>query len=128
MHQRATEFSVNRFGGDTACASAVYGRAVYGRAVYGRAVYGRTVYAGAVPLTADDIAEAAAWVVGLPAGLAHPAGQRPTPLLMGHIVAPQYYPSELSVRFSPPARQTAAVYASILRTTRKRAWPLFIRS
>jgi 3-hydroxy acid dehydrogenase / malonic semialdehyde reductase len=41
-----TEFSVNRFGGDTARASAVY--------------------AGTVPLTADDIAEAASWVVGLP--------------------------------------------------------------
>ncbi len=41
-----TEFSVNRFGGDTTRASAVY--------------------AGAVPLTADDIAEAAAWVVNLP--------------------------------------------------------------
>jgi 3-hydroxy acid dehydrogenase/malonic semialdehyde reductase len=41
-----TEFSVNRFGGDTARASAVY--------------------AGTVPLTADDIAEAAAWVIGLP--------------------------------------------------------------
>jgi 3-hydroxy acid dehydrogenase/malonic semialdehyde reductase len=41
-----TEFSVNRFGGDTGRASAVY--------------------AGTVPLTADDIAEAAAWVVGLP--------------------------------------------------------------
>jgi 3-hydroxy acid dehydrogenase/malonic semialdehyde reductase len=41
-----TEFSVNRFGGDTARANAVY--------------------AGTVPLTADDIAEAAAWVVGLP--------------------------------------------------------------
>jgi 3-hydroxy acid dehydrogenase/malonic semialdehyde reductase len=41
-----TEFSVNRFGGDTARASAVYG--------------------GTVPLTADDIAEAASWVVGLP--------------------------------------------------------------
>jgi 3-hydroxy acid dehydrogenase/malonic semialdehyde reductase len=41
-----TEFSVNRFGGDTARAGAVY--------------------AGTVPLTADDIAEAAAWVVGLP--------------------------------------------------------------
>jgi 3-hydroxy acid dehydrogenase/malonic semialdehyde reductase len=41
-----TEFSVNRFGGDEARASAVY--------------------AGTVPLTADDIAEAAAWVVGLP--------------------------------------------------------------
>jgi 3-hydroxy acid dehydrogenase/malonic semialdehyde reductase len=42
-----TEFSVNRFGGDTARAGAVY--------------------AGTVPLTADDIAEAASWVVGLPA-------------------------------------------------------------
>jgi 3-hydroxy acid dehydrogenase/malonic semialdehyde reductase len=41
-----TEFSVNRFGGDTARAGAVY--------------------AGTTPLTADDIAEAAAWVVGLP--------------------------------------------------------------
>jgi 3-hydroxy acid dehydrogenase/malonic semialdehyde reductase len=41
-----TEFSVNRFGGDTARADAVY--------------------AGTVPLTADDIAEAASWVVGLP--------------------------------------------------------------
>jgi 3-hydroxy acid dehydrogenase/malonic semialdehyde reductase len=41
-----TEFSVNRFGGDAARASAVY--------------------AGTVPLSADDIAEAAAWVVGLP--------------------------------------------------------------
>jgi 3-hydroxy acid dehydrogenase/malonic semialdehyde reductase len=41
-----TEFSVNRFGGDTARAGAVY--------------------AGTVPLTAGDIAEAAAWVVGLP--------------------------------------------------------------
>ncbi len=41
-----TEFSVNRFGGDTDRASAVY--------------------AGTVPLTADDIAEAAAWVIGLP--------------------------------------------------------------
>ncbi|HEY1411100.1 MAG TPA: SDR family NAD(P)-dependent oxidoreductase [Rhodopila sp.] len=42
-----TEFSVNRFGGDTARAGAVY--------------------AGTVPLTADDIAEAASWVIGLPA-------------------------------------------------------------
>ncbi|HET6234203.1 MAG TPA: SDR family NAD(P)-dependent oxidoreductase [Acetobacteraceae bacterium] len=42
-----TEFSVTRFGGDTARASAVY--------------------AGTVPLTADDIAEAASWVVSLPA-------------------------------------------------------------
>ncbi len=41
-----TEFSVNRFGGDTARASAVY--------------------AGTTPLTADDIAEAAAWVLNLP--------------------------------------------------------------
>jgi len=41
-----TEFSVNRFGGDTQRASAVY--------------------AGTVPLTAEDIAEAAAWVIGLP--------------------------------------------------------------
>jgi 3-hydroxy acid dehydrogenase/malonic semialdehyde reductase len=41
-----TEFSVNRFGGDTARAGAVY--------------------AGTVPLAAGDIAEAAAWVVGLP--------------------------------------------------------------
>ena len=41
-----TEFSVTRFGGDTARAGAVY--------------------AGTVPLSADDIAEAAAWVLGLP--------------------------------------------------------------
>lgn len=41
-----TEFSVNRFGGDTARADAVY--------------------AGTVPLTAEDIAEAASWVVALP--------------------------------------------------------------
>lgn len=41
-----TEFSVNRFGGDIARAGAVY--------------------AGTTPLTADDIAEAAAWVIGLP--------------------------------------------------------------
>ena len=41
-----TEFSVNRFGGDTARAGAVY--------------------AGTVPLTADDIAEAASWVINLP--------------------------------------------------------------
>jgi 3-hydroxy acid dehydrogenase / malonic semialdehyde reductase len=41
-----TEFSVNRFGGDTAKAA--------------------SVYAGTEPLTADDIAEAAAWVVNLP--------------------------------------------------------------
>ena len=42
-----TEFSVTRFGGDA-----------------GRAA---SVYAGTTPLTAEDIAEAAAWVVGLPA-------------------------------------------------------------
>ncbi len=41
-----TEFSVNRFGGDTTRADAVY--------------------AGTVPLTADDIAEAASWVINLP--------------------------------------------------------------
>jgi 3-hydroxy acid dehydrogenase/malonic semialdehyde reductase len=41
-----TEFSVNRFGGDTDRAG--------------------KVYAGTVPLTADDIAEAASWVVHLP--------------------------------------------------------------
>jgi 3-hydroxy acid dehydrogenase / malonic semialdehyde reductase len=41
-----TEFSLTRFHGDAARASAVY--------------------AGAVPLTPDDIAEAAAWVIGLP--------------------------------------------------------------
>ncbi len=41
-----TEFSVTRFGGDAARAGAVY--------------------AGTEPLTADDIAEAAAWVVNLP--------------------------------------------------------------
>jgi 3-hydroxy acid dehydrogenase / malonic semialdehyde reductase len=41
-----TEFSVNRFGGDTTRASAVY--------------------AGTVPLTADDVAEAASWVINLP--------------------------------------------------------------
>jgi 3-hydroxy acid dehydrogenase / malonic semialdehyde reductase len=41
-----TEFSVNRFGGDTTRANAVY--------------------AGTVPLSANDIAEAAAWVIGLP--------------------------------------------------------------
>jgi 3-hydroxy acid dehydrogenase/malonic semialdehyde reductase len=42
-----TEFSVTRFGGDTGRADAVY--------------------AGTVPLTADDIAEAASWVINLPA-------------------------------------------------------------
>jgi 3-hydroxy acid dehydrogenase/malonic semialdehyde reductase len=41
-----TEFSVNRFGGDTTRAGAVY--------------------AGTTPLTAEDIAEAASWVIGLP--------------------------------------------------------------
>ena len=41
-----TEFSINRFGGDTQKASAVY--------------------AGTTPLTAEDIAEAAAWVIALP--------------------------------------------------------------
>lgn len=41
-----TEFSVNRFGGDATRAA--------------------SVYAGTVPLSADDIAEAAAWVVALP--------------------------------------------------------------
>ena len=42
-----TEFSVTRFGGDAGKAA--------------------SVYAGTVPLTAEDIAEAAAWVIGLPA-------------------------------------------------------------
>jgi 3-hydroxy acid dehydrogenase / malonic semialdehyde reductase len=42
-----TEFSVTRFGGDADRAA--------------------SVYAGTTPLTAEDIAEAAAWVVGLPA-------------------------------------------------------------
>jgi 3-hydroxy acid dehydrogenase/malonic semialdehyde reductase len=42
-----TEFSAVRFGGDTAKASAVY--------------------RGTTPLTAEDIAEAVAWVTGLPA-------------------------------------------------------------
>lgn len=41
-----TEFSVRRFGGDAARAKAVY--------------------EGTVPLTAEDIAEAAAWVISLP--------------------------------------------------------------
>ncbi|HET6307154.1 MAG TPA: SDR family NAD(P)-dependent oxidoreductase [Rhodopila sp.] len=41
-----TEFSVTRFGGDASKAGAVY--------------------AGTVPLTAEDIAEAAAWVIALP--------------------------------------------------------------
>jgi 3-hydroxy acid dehydrogenase/malonic semialdehyde reductase len=42
-----TEFSMTRFGGDAARAA--------------------SVYAGTTPLTADDVAEAVAWVVGLPA-------------------------------------------------------------
>lgn len=42
-----TEFSVTRFGGDAARAA--------------------SVYAGTTPLSADDIAEAAAWVISLPA-------------------------------------------------------------
>jgi 3-hydroxy acid dehydrogenase/malonic semialdehyde reductase len=42
-----TEFSAVRFGGDTARAAAIY--------------------AGTTPLSAEDVAEAAAWVVGLPA-------------------------------------------------------------
>jgi 3-hydroxy acid dehydrogenase/malonic semialdehyde reductase len=42
-----TEFSVTRFGGDTQKAAGVY--------------------AGTTPLSAEDIAEAVAWVVGLPA-------------------------------------------------------------
>jgi 3-hydroxy acid dehydrogenase/malonic semialdehyde reductase len=41
-----TEFSVNRFGGDTTRANAIY--------------------AGTIPLSADDIAEAASWVIALP--------------------------------------------------------------
>jgi 3-hydroxy acid dehydrogenase/malonic semialdehyde reductase len=63
-----TEFSVNRFGGDTARA--------------------RAVYAGTVPLTADDIAEAAAWVIGLPAHMninrmeIMPTCQAPGPLVI----------------------------------------------
>jgi 3-hydroxy acid dehydrogenase / malonic semialdehyde reductase len=63
-----TEFSVTRFGGDA-----------------GRA---GSVYAGTVPLTADDIAEAAAWVVGLPAHMninrmeIMPTCQAPGPLLI----------------------------------------------
>ncbi|HVY16261.1 MAG TPA: SDR family NAD(P)-dependent oxidoreductase [Rhodopila sp.] len=42
-----TEFSVTRFGGDATRAA--------------------SVYAGTTPLSAEDIAEAAAWVIGLPA-------------------------------------------------------------
>jgi 3-hydroxy acid dehydrogenase/malonic semialdehyde reductase len=42
-----TEFSVTRFGGDTDKAA--------------------NIYAGTTPLTAEDVAEAIAWVVGLPA-------------------------------------------------------------
>ena len=63
-----TEFSVNRFGGDIARASAVY--------------------AGTVPLTADDIAEAASWVIGLPAHMninrieIMPTCQAPGPLVI----------------------------------------------
>ena len=63
-----TEFSVNRFGGDTARASAVY--------------------AGTVPLTADDIAEAASWVVNLPVHMninrmeIMPTCQAPGPLVI----------------------------------------------
>ena len=63
-----TEFSVNRFGGDTARASAVY--------------------AGTVPLTADDIAEAASWVVNLSAHMninrmeIMPTCQAPGPLVI----------------------------------------------
>jgi 3-hydroxy acid dehydrogenase/malonic semialdehyde reductase len=63
-----TEFSVNRFGGDTARAGAVY--------------------AGTVPLTADDIAEAASWVIGLPARVninrmeIMPTCQAPGPLVI----------------------------------------------
>ena len=63
-----TEFSVNRFGGDTTRASAVY--------------------AGTVPLTADDIAEAASWVIGLPAHVninrmeIMPTCQAPGPLVI----------------------------------------------
>lgn len=63
-----TEFSVNRFGGDTARASAVY--------------------AGTVPLTSEDIAEAAAWVIGLPAHMninrmeMMPICQAPGPLMI----------------------------------------------
>ncbi len=62
---RATA-GVKRFGGDTARASAVY--------------------AGTVPLTADDIAEAASRVVNLPAHMninrmeIMPTGQAPGPL------------------------------------------------
>jgi 3-hydroxy acid dehydrogenase/malonic semialdehyde reductase len=63
-----TEFSVNRFGGDTARASAVY--------------------AGTVPLSADDIAEAASWVIGLPSHMninrmeIMPTSQAPGPLVV----------------------------------------------
>jgi 3-hydroxy acid dehydrogenase/malonic semialdehyde reductase len=63
-----TEFSVNRFGGDTARAGAVY--------------------AGTVPLTADDISEAASWVIGLPAHMninrmeIMPTCQAPGPLVI----------------------------------------------
>jgi 3-hydroxy acid dehydrogenase / malonic semialdehyde reductase len=63
-----TEFSVTRFGGDTERAG--------------------SVYAGTEPLTADDIAEAAAWVIGLPAHMninrmeIMPTCQAPGPLLI----------------------------------------------
>jgi 3-hydroxy acid dehydrogenase/malonic semialdehyde reductase len=63
-----TEFSVNRFGGDTTRA--------------------RAVYAGTVPLTADDIAEAAFWVVNLPSHMnvnrmeIMPTCQAPGPLVI----------------------------------------------
>lgn len=69
-----TEFSVNRFGGDAARAGAVY--------------------AGTVPLTADDIAEAAAWVVGLPPHMninrmeIMPTCQAPGPLAIKRSHAP----------------------------------------
>ena len=61
-----TEFSVNRFGGDTARASAVY--------------------AGTTPLSANDIAEAASWVITLPRHMninrmeIMPTCQAPSPL------------------------------------------------
>jgi 3-hydroxy acid dehydrogenase/malonic semialdehyde reductase len=69
-----TEFSVNRFGGDAARAGAVY--------------------AGTVPLTADDIAETAAWVVGLPPHMninrmeIMPTCQAPGPLAIKRSHAP----------------------------------------
>ncbi|HEX4365280.1 MAG TPA: SDR family NAD(P)-dependent oxidoreductase [Rhodopila sp.] len=66
-----TAFSVNRFGGDTARAGAVY--------------------AGTVPLSANDIAEAAAWVIGLPAHMninrmeIMPTCQAPGPLTIKRV-------------------------------------------